>query len=207
MLISESFPNRLGIVDCKQNGIFRQIYLKKGDALTWFTESMAEIMNVDYYLSMSGDKKVSRTYERMYDAMLEDKALVLSELSKIIVLKFSDKWDKLHKAYIESTYNPIENYSMTEKENVGTKIENTQNASTSLYAFNSDDASPVNTGTQNGTSTGNKEDNERELTRSGNIGVTTSQQMMESEFNLRNKRNFYNEMMKDVDSIYATKIF
>ena len=39
------------------------------------------------------------------------------------------------------------------------------------------------------------------LTRSGNIGVTTSQQMLESEINLRNKYLLIEMIFKDVDKI------
>lgn len=48
------------------------------------------------------------------------------------------------------------------------------------------------------------EKNERdyEFTRSGNIGVTTSQQMLESEWELR-KHNLYKMMMEDLDTIYC----
>lgn len=41
-----------------------------------------------------------------------------------------------------------------------------------------------------------------EFTRSGNIGVTTSQQMLESEWELR-KHNLYKMMMEDLDTIYC----
>ena len=44
------------------------------------------------------------------------------------------------------------------------------------------------------------------LTRSGNIGVTTSQQMLESELELR-KFRFYDRIFEDVDSILCEKIF
>ena len=46
----------------------------------------------------------------------------------------------------------------------------------------------------------------RTLTRSGNIGVTTSQQMIESERNLW-MWNFYEQIFKDVDSVLTLKIY
>ena len=44
------------------------------------------------------------------------------------------------------------------------------------------------------------------LTRHGNIGVTTSQQMLESEFEVR-KHDFYQIMFNDIDSILCLKIY
>ena len=53
--------------------------------------------------------------------------------------------------------------------------------------------------------TGSSE-NERELTRSGNIGVTTSQQMIESERNLWMWK-FYDIVFKDVDEMLTLQIY
>ena len=48
--------------------------------------------------------------------------------------------------------------------------------------------------------------NDRELTRSGNIGVTTSQQMITSERELWNW-NFFNTVFEDIDSIICLDIY
>ena len=56
------------------------------------------------------------------------------------------------------------------------------------------------TGTQTGNIETETEDGTRTLTRHGNIGVTTSQQMLQSEIDLRNNFNFINQIMNDVDS-------
>lgn len=47
---------------------------------------------------------------------------------------------------------------------------------------------------------------ERSLTRSGNIGVTTTQQMMQSEIELW-QWNFYRAVFKDIDSVLTLKIY
>ncbi len=47
---------------------------------------------------------------------------------------------------------------------------------------------------------------ERTLTRKGNIGVTTSQQMIQSEIDLW-KWNFYRSVFKDIDSVLTLKIY
>lgn len=104
-------------------------------------------------------------------------------------------------------YNPIENYSMTEKgtdtrtpnitqTNKGTNT-NTAGVDTAITTGKTtfdksdsfiNDTKTTNTGTNTDTqdidttvTTAGNEKTEHELTRSGNIGVTTSQQMIESE--------------------------
>lgn len=47
---------------------------------------------------------------------------------------------------------------------------------------------------------------DRKLTRQGNIGVTTTQQMMQSEIELW-KWNFYRSVFKDIDSVLTLKIY
>ena len=47
---------------------------------------------------------------------------------------------------------------------------------------------------------------DRELTRSGNIGVTTSQQMLQSEIELR-KWLYYQSVFNDIDSILTLSIY
>ena len=49
-------------------------------------------------------------------------------------------------------------------------------------------------------------DIERELTRSGNIGVTTSQQMLQSEIELR-KWLYYQSVFNDIDTILTLSIY
>lgn len=101
------------------------------------------------------------------------------------------------------------------------------NSAGSLYGFNSTTAVPsdeangtsnstdtetgtvTSNGTENGTNTRTdnlKETITHELTRSGNIGVTTSQQMIESELELR-KKQFYNIMIRDIINFLCLPIY
>lgn len=48
--------------------------------------------------------------------------------------------------------------------------------------------------------------NDRELTRSGNIGVTTSQQMLTSEIELR-QWNYFNGVFNDIDTLLTLSIY
>ena len=97
----------------------------------------------------------------------------------------------------------------------------------SLYGFNSTSPVPsdeangksqstdketgtvTSNGTENGTNTRTdnlKETITHELTRSGNIGVTTSQEMIESELELR-KKQFYNIMIRDIINFLCLPIY
>ena len=88
---------------------------------------------------------------------------------------------------------------------------------TDVYGFNSSSPVPNNKVTRNGTSTvsndpdnnveTNVESGTRGLTRHGNIGVTTSQQMLQSEIDLRNNYNFLDNIMDDVDSILCNLVY
>lgn len=51
-----------------------------------------------------------------------------------------------------------------------------------------------------------EDDTQRTLSRSGNIGVTTSQQMIESEIELW-KWNFYKQVFEDIDSILCLDVY
>ena len=95
---------------------------------------------------------------------------------------------------------------MIEVEKTNTKVTSTDNTKGGSYGFNSDVSVPVNDSNSTSVVEGNGEDNKRELTRSGNIGVTTSQQMLESEIQLR-KYNFYEELFKDVNSVATLSIY
>lgn len=62
------------------------------------------------------------------------------------------------------------------------------------------------TDTDTRTAQDDKTTRDHALTRSGNIGVTTSQQMAESELSLRTYK-FYAEMFKDIDTIVALSVY
>ena len=107
-------------------------------------------------------------------------------------------------------YKPLQNYDMTESESVGRKIDKTVTTptATTTQSYKSttfDDTTlrnvdettntssmtttvtPANTQTIPDISGSFNNGETRKLTRSGNIGVTTSQQMIDSEIELRKK--------------------
>lgn len=129
-------------------------------------------------------------------------------------------------AYFDSDYNPINNYDMTETEtpnitettsgSSNSKVESDSNASSSVYGFNSTDAVPATTSDADTTTEALKANNytdgsrtttgTRTLTRSGNIGVTTSQQMLESELELR-KFDLLERVFQCFDKVFVRSVY
>lgn len=163
------------------------------------------------YLINRLDKYFSPLLQRLYDyyygihhdnrnALL----FVCNALADIIFNKFFFNWNKLAEGFF-ADYNPIHNYDMTENEgsSLNTKLR-TETKDTQKYAgFNSGTTLPVATeGEGSSETSGTQEFNNsaRELTRSGNIGVTTTAQMLTQEFELR-KRTLLDTIYNDIDSI------
>lgn len=180
-------------------GIIQTIQETYSTTFEWLTSTDAETLDMEYYLNHSGEKYISPLTYQLYH---KDDTTYLTKLASIIKLKFADKWNKLYKAFFIDEYNPIENYSMVEDENVNSSITNTTNGKNNIYGFNTtaEDGVPQDNSSVETTTSGDFDDNHRQLTRSGNIGVTTSQQMLQSEIDLR-QWDFYNMIMEDIDSI------
>ena len=143
-----------------------------------------------------------------------------------IETRFSAQLLETAKAFYQSEYNPIENYSMTQTEtpNITETLHTETNTNLTtdgeshgdVYGFNSTTASHLNAGDNTQTTSGNKDDNfsdssrsetgTRTLTRSGNIGVTTSQQMLTSELELR-RFDFLNEVYRCMDKILVASVY
>lgn len=184
------------------DGIFSLLQPK----FNWMSVEDAKNLDLDYYLN-HGQRSISPLYEQLINQQANNEAFnALNKLVDIIYLKFKDKWNRIYDAYIKSTYNALENYSMTEVEKNNTKIMSTDSQKGGSYGFNSDVSVPVSELTSTSVTEGTSDNNNRELTRSGNIGVTTSQQMLESELQLR-KYNFYEELFKDVNSVVTLSIY
>ena len=184
------------------DGIFSLLQPK----FDWMSVEDAKTLDLDYYLN-HGQCSISPLYEQLINQQTNNQDFnALNKLVDIIYLKFKDKWNRIYDAYIKSTYNALENYSMTEVEKNATKVTSTDSTKGGSYGFNSDVSVPVNDSNSTSVVEGNGEDNKRELTRSGNIGVTSSQQMLEQELQLR-KYNFYEELFKDVNSVVTLSIY
>lgn len=183
------------------NNIFDNVS-KELKLFTIFTSS--EMFS--YFTNKYGE----RDLYKMHDSEnAKDNLAVIKQISNYISLygkSHKYEYDKLVDT-LSLEYNPIENYSMTEKgkdtrtpditqTNTG-KNTNTVGVDTSITTGKTtfdksdsfiNDTKTTNTGTNTDTqdinttvTTAGNEITEHEITRSGNIGVTTSQQMIESE--------------------------
>lgn len=156
------------------------------------------------YLTHSGMKWISPFLRMLLlEDVAPDKNTRMGAIADSILLKYGDNWNRIIKAYM-STYNPIENYSMTEHEEVNTQIHN--ESKVKKYGFNTAEDSPVGDNEIESDASGSKDDNFKDLTRSGNIGVTTSQQMITSELELR-KNTVLDIIFNDIDKLLCLKIY
>ena len=182
-----------------QYGIFQAIYSKSDTRINWMTEDMSKTLDLEYYIGVSGNKFISPLVERLYDF---DDTTYLSKIADIFILRFADNLKHIYDA-LNITYNPLNNYDMVEDENVGSEIKTDLN--NNYFGFNgtSDDGEKVNKNSS--TTSGDYEKNKRKLTRSGNIGVTSSQDLLNAELETR-KYNFYKYVYKCIDSIMCLDI-
>lgn len=90
--------------------------------------------------------------------------------------------------------------------NTGT-VDTTETQTKNLTDTDSGEIDSTDTETRNLASTNNgTEDTERELHRSGNIGVTTTQQMMQSEIQLW-QWNFFRTVFDDIDEVCCLAVY
>ena len=88
-----------------------------------------------------------------------------------------DVWEKLERT-VQLDYNPIENYNRTDEIDRDVSSTGESTGISAQTAFNSDSFKNTGKSTGNSTDTGNEKVRSRSY---GNIGVTTSQQMIEQE--------------------------
>lgn len=163
-------------------------------------------IDFDYFIEHSSEKLLSKFALLIIEKSNNDLEVADAELSSHIAYKFAFKWWKLSDA-ITTNYKPLENYDMEEQKNVATDVNVHQESESGIYGFNSTESNPTATGSGDNHTTGLKAGNEEVLTRHGNIGVTTSQQMLESEIVLREKHNLIDMIFKDIDSVLCLKVY
>ena len=179
-------------------------YLVTSGEINFITQEQASELDEEYRYGHSANKPISPYMDNMIAIHGEEEAL--TRAYKKVAIHFKDKWTRLYNAYVQEHYNPLENYSATETEEYQTKVETDTTTDGDAYGFGSDDASPLSKTTIHNTTSSDPEHNTRHLTRSGNIGVTTSQQMLQSEIDLR-KWDFYASLFRDIDSVLALDIY
>lgn len=206
------------IEDPMITGIFHQIAIN--NTFKFITTDNQEELDIDYYLSHSGKKYISNLFDTLLDIYPDQDPLI--KLSKIIENRYKEKWIRIYNAMVEE-YKPLENYSMLEVETPNledhrvTKLDQDliNESNINDYGFNSNDPVPISHNVNKITGSGDKNKTDetinrtgtRTLTRSGNIGVTTSQQMLESEIKLRALYNMIEIIFNDVDKVLCLSIY
>ena len=201
----------------------------------WKTDISSISLDLEYFGNVSGDKTVSPLIRKLsVNGVLSSSAI--AKIAQSLYNMHGLRWTKLWNTY-QLEYDPIQNYNMTEimsdddtvttygrtHSKTGTEVDDRNRIDDdkeSVYGFNSSDASDSdesnrtinddNTHTYNvsDTDTGSdRQSHSYELTRSGNIGVTTSQQMIESERALWMWRYFYDVVFPDVDKMLTISIY
>lgn len=188
-----------------------------------FNETASEIFSL--FEMMYGKRLMFKQYPET-DADIPTAIIQLTNYCSIFARTYKYKYTHMLKTE-KAVYNPIENYSMTENgtdtrtPDLVTDMSNSSN-SKGIGTSNSDTVTGVttydntadfinqnkgtdstntettteNTATEKTTTTGT-EKTEHTLTRSGNIGVTTSQQMLQSERDLAD----FSTIRKFIDDI------
>lgn len=212
------------------DGIFNMLSVIPG--IPWEVEST--LLDAGYYLNNSGNKRISPFVKNIMgeNKILTDENMML--LANYISARYLLKWQKLYDT-LSLEYNPINNYDMTEeiiKENRkilsgtnnstfghGEIVQSTGNQNNNRFGFNSvasvGDTTHTVTGTEthsgndteNRTTSESENDNEEStLKRSGNIGVTTTQQMISSERELW-LWDFFKIVFADLDSVLTLQVY
>lgn len=155
------------------------------------------------------------------------------KLAERILARFGDAWAHIYDVLV-AEYAPLENYNMHEvttpnltdehgasldyKKGRTRSVNSNIDTSESVYGFNSATAIPSRNGNTSGSALNNVETEDETqagklvdthtgtntIDRTGNIGVTTSQQMLQSEIELRVKNHMEDIIFNDVDQVLTT---
>lgn len=214
------------VITTPTESIFYALQNLENADIPWADDNINEELDLDYLFNRSGNKIISTLTEFFVDrdtGKIDDLSMIT--LAKVIYTKYGAKWVKEY-ATLSLQYNPINNYDMVEQMtnditthqfgHTNTRTDNTdETIETEKAGFNSTDYTPsdkVNTkgnaGTVADVETGTNTDTRNyRLTRSGNIGVTTSQQMIESERKLW-LWNFFDEIVyPDIDRVLTINMY
>lgn len=203
--------------------IFKQIATLSDDIFDDYSSDMFEELGDTFYYDNYRKPLKVLYYHRFKTLDVTDTPTAVAffkHIGEVAYTRFGANWEAIYKAYFLTTYKPLENYDM---EQVRTPLLDTTNTTTrkqdtkvetggttSVVPFNS--TTPTQTGASTGESetTEEKTKNEIEgkveergtdtLTRHGNIGVTTSQMMLQSELDLR-KLDFQKLIFRDIEKI------
>lgn len=174
-----------------------------------------ELLDFDFY-----EERKTKIITTLLESFYDENAM--TGLPSLVALRFGANWKEVYDAYFLTDYKPLENYAMKEERvpDLEEKIDTDANSktesktSTSVYGFNSEEASPASDADNTteglkvnnfGSSTKTNKGKET-LTRSGNIGVTTSQQMLQSEIQLR-EFDYWKMVFDELDKLLCRGIY
>lgn len=217
------------------NGIFNALS-NLGVDLPWEEVVEADTLDIEYFGNHSGAKMVAPLVSVLLDDADQLTEQQMETLARIIWTKFSEPWKHLWATNVVEynpihNYNMTDERVLNRGESEARAIHDSSVDTTTHGRTNEskDYVSGMNStdeigkfsgrsvyeegGTTGVTGTGDRKDdsvkaaNERETTtRSGNIGVTTTQQMLTAERGLW-VWNYFDQIYKDVDSVLTLAIY
>lgn len=216
----------IAVIDDPSESIFYALQNLPNADIPWKDDNINTELDLDYLYNHSGNKITSNLVDFFIDSETgKIESLSMPMLAKIIYTKYGLKWAKEY-ATFSMEYDPISNYDMTEQMtnditthqygHTNTMTDNkNETVETEKAGFNSSTYSPVdkvstkgNAGTVANVESGTNTDTRNyRLTRSGNVGVTTSQQMLESERKLWLWDFFDTVVYPDIDKILTIQTY
>lgn len=170
----------------------QSIFLPIKFHLDWISDTEMRELMLNYYLTQ--------------DMAYPDEALMVIKLQNKANL-IAEYWNKLYKLKTIE-YKPLENYDRYEdiEDNGTTSGTSNSNSESNAYEFPMESPLKKQTAASDGKGTANSSataQNTRKAHIHGNIGVTTSQQMLESEINLQKQLSMLKELyIKQYDSLF-----
>lgn len=193
--------------------------------IPWKSLDVAISLDSDYCIGHSGKKITSPLVDFFIDSETgKIDSTSMSMLANVIYTKYGVKWNRQWETMFFE-YDPISNYNMVETMEDDETVHEFGHGMTGNYTvngttenkkagFNSSDyqkdtqAISENSGTQSNTENGSNTDTRNyRLTRSGNIGVTTSQQMIEAERNIWMWNFFDTIVYPDIDRVLTINMY
>lgn len=174
------------------------------------------------YFVHSATKRLSPLCQKWNEEAVDITAFI-NKVASALVTRYGDNWKRIYDAYFRTSYKPLNNYDMRETElpnltdetTINTKTNLVNNQKSKIYGFNTE-SDPVGDNETEVMTTGDKDKNEttskttrkgsRTLMREGNIGVTTSQQMLQSELDLR-RFDYWKSVFADIDRLLCFMIY
>ena len=196
--------------------LFTTIQTLGDDIFEGMETSDLQVLAEEYYIHSSKKPLSALCRKWLTDAV--DLQAFINKIASALLTRYGRNWARIWQAYFKTDYKPLDNYDMEEKEtpdlidttdiNTGTDLKNVSKSK--VYGFNTASDSPVGDSENEVTTTGDKTKNEttskttrkgsRTLTRKGNIGVTTSMQMLTGEIDGR-QYDFWENVFSDIDRL------